>query len=386
MQESRMGGMEYNSIHLAKAMDPAKFKIIFFCPAEGKLTQELRKNNLYSFLYKRPPFFSTSIRISGRYFFNPLATLYNFLAFFLIIPSLALNFKKERVQFVVCKGLLANFYGPLASKFAGISCIWDMQEIILKEKCFGLMRCVLNFWAHRAKGIIAPAKAVRDQFSEEIKKKIVLIPNGIDTDYYSPEVDRRKVRKEWGIGDQEILIGHIARFTYWKGQKVFVQAALEISKEIPHAKFVLVGSPVFEDDAYEKEVKKMADESGFRERFLFPGFRDDLKHVLAALDIFAHSSIEPEGCPLTLLAAMSMGKPVVATRVQGNDEIVNEGQAILVSPNQPDEMAHALLKTIHDKAFSQNLSRLARQRILTQYSLQTYARKCGDFFTSLYAE
>lgn len=387
MQESRMGGIEYNSVHLAKAIDSSSFQIIFFCPCEGKLTRELKQNNLSYVLYKRPPFISTSTRIGKRYTFNPIATLYNFIIFFLIIPSLVGGLKKQKIQIVVCKGLLVNLYGALAARCAGIPCIWDMQEVVSKEKCFGLMRWILNLWAKLVQGIMVPSEAIRDQFSITTQKKIMLIPNGIDTDRYNPEVDRSIVRKEWGIKREEILIGHIARFTYWKGQKVFVQAAVEIVKQIPDAKFVLVGSPVFENDTYEKEVKKMVAESGFGHQFLFPGFRDDLANVIAALDIFVHSSIEPEGCPLTLLIAMGMGKPVIATKVQGNNEIIeNDQQGIFVSPEKPEDIAQAVLRIVKDQAFSQNLSQQARERILDRYSIQAYARDAQAFLERIDAK
>ena len=182
------------------------------------------------------------------------------------------------------------------------------------------------------------------------------------------------------------MIGHIARFTYWKGQKDFVRAAAQIAKEIPNAKFVLVGAPVFEDEAYEKEVKELAHELGLNGRVLFPGFRDDLANVMAALDIFVHCSIEPEGCPITLITAMAMAKPVVSTEVLGNKEIISDStQAVLTPPSESQSLAKALLRIVQDSALMKSMGENARKRILERYSLRAYATACGEVFGKIAA-
>src|SRR5438128_125775 len=91
MQESRMGGIEYNSVQLAGALNPVKFEVIFFCPSEGKLTEMLKAKGLRFILYSRPQFYSTSFRFLNRTSANPFALVWNFLTF----PGIALSLARR---------------------------------------------------------------------------------------------------------------------------------------------------------------------------------------------------------------------------------------------------------------------------------------------------
>lgn len=380
-----MGGIEYNSVHLAEGLDPDRFEIIFLCPGEGKLPGILREKKIPFLFYFRPPFFSTSLKIGGAYVVNPFAVFYNFISLFFIASSLSRLLKKEKFGLIVTKGILANFYGSLASKGAGIRSVWDMQEIVSKRKCFGVFLWMLNAWAFLFAGeIMVSSEAMSAQFWKVLHEKISVIPNGVDTDVYAGNSDPSLIRKEWNIEKGCILIGHIARLTYWKGQKDFLDAASKIAAQMPDARFAVVGSPVFEGDAYEKELKAQASRLGLEGKALFPGFRDDLKKVLAALDIFVHSSVEPEGCPITLITAMAMEKSCVVTDVPGNSEIVEKpDQAILIPPHNPEKMADAVLELCRNADLARRLGQNARRRILQRYSLEAYIRNCSALFSRL---
>lgn len=383
MQESRMGGIEYNSVHLAAALKSGRCQITFIVPGTGPLTERLDLENLSYLICPRPAFISTSFQIGKHAVFNPFATLYNFSLFPMLSLNLAKLLKSHQFDLAVTKGLVANFYGALAARFATIPCIWDMQEIVSKTKAFGIMSWVLNQWAVLfTDKIIVSSKAIAAQFWENIQKKISLIPNGIDTDYYRPDADSNPVRKEWGLSQEEILIAHIARFTYWKGQSDFIKAAALLKDKFPLAKFALIGSPVFENENFENEIKRLSTELGLKKRMLFPGFRNDLRDVLAAADIFVHSSIEPEGCPITLITAMGMGKSCVVTKVEGNDEIVNlpGKQALFVHPENSREIADAITEIIENPELSKQLKQSARERILERYSLKAYAVQSSEVF------
>lgn len=385
MQESEMGGIEYNSLHLARGLDSSRFLVSFLCPGEGKLPGKLRAENFPVIFYRRPRFFSTSFRAGGKTILNPFTTLFNFLAFPFIAFSLAAKIKENKFDAVVTKGLLANFYGALGARLASRPCVWDMQEIVSSKRCFGFFSFVLNFAAGVcASRLIAPSGAIVSQFWTRTREKITIVANGVDTDFYKPRPADATFRKMLGAGEGQILIAHVARFTYWKGQLDFVRACQKIATKFDQARFVLAGSPVFENDNYEKEVKSLVAELGIGGKTVFPGFQEDLAAVLAAADIFVHSSTEPEGCPITLITAMSMAKPVVATNVLGNDEIIQDAsQGLLVPPGNPEAMAGALEKIIQDQALAASLGESARKRILAAYSLQNYARASAKVFEEI---
>lgn len=372
-----MGGIEYNSVHLAKAL-AGQAVVSFVLPGPGPLKDRLEREAIPYSVSTRPPFVSTSFTCGQYSIFNPFSTFYNFLIFPWLAIKLAGKFRKNEHEVIVTKGLLANFYGALAARLSGKPCLWDMQEIVSKKKVWGLLSWILNAWAFLfVDKILVSSGAIAAQFWKANEKKTVLIPNGIDTDYYSSDINPLPVRNEWGVKPDEILIVHIARFTYWKGQRDFIKAAGILKDRIPQARFAVVGSPVFENDDYAREVKHLAESLGLSGRLSFPGFRDDLEHVLAAADIFVHSSTEAEGCPITLITAMAMQKGCVVTDVKGNDEIVNEPgkQALMVPADSPGDIADAISRIVASPELFLQIKKGARLRILERYSLKIYARE-----------
>lgn len=378
MQESRMAGIEYNSLELACELRKSQgTEVTFLCPKKGTLTNLLDQEGFTYDILPRPTFLSTSSRVGSRYLFNPFTTFYDLVLFFPLIFRIHRWLKRNRPSLVVTKGLLANFYGGLGARLARVPVLWDMQEIVSGRKAFGLMRWFLNqaaFWipAH----ITAAAEAIRAQFSRVVQEKITVIPNGISLEHFHPHVDPMPFRKELGIGREIPLVGHVARYTYWKGQMEFVQAAAEVARAKPEARFVLVGAPVFENDVYERQVKKLAQDLKLEKQIFFIGYRADLEQVLAALDIYVHSSIEPEGCPLTLICAMAMEKAVIATSVPGNSEVVQEGiNGLLVEPGNPSALAGAITHLLSAPGERNVFGKAARLRVVEKFSLDQFAAK-----------
>ena len=100
----------------------------------------------------------------------------------------------------------------------------------------------------------------------------------------------------------------------------------------------------------------------------------DLEYVLASLDIYVHSSIEPEGCSLTLLYAMAMEKAVVVTAVQGNDEVVTDGvNGVLVAPKSHTAITEAVLTLVNDPLKRQALGKRARELVKEKFDLERSA-------------
>lgn len=386
MQESRMGGIEYNAIALAKELDKGKFDIFFLCPAEGKLTEKCRYLNIPYSIIKLPKFYSTSLVLGEKFLLlNPFAIMYNFIVFLFSAIRCEKLIKKNKFDIICTKGLLSNFYGSLAALLAKTKCLWDMQDVVDGNRVFGLLRCVVNLWGFfLADYIIAGSQAIAGQFYKFLGKKVIIIYNGITLKEFNPETaDAFKIRREFNIKDEDIIIGHIARFTYWKGQLDFIRAAGIIHNDYPKAKFFLVGGPVFETQRYSELIMSEIRKLRLEEAMIIPGFREDLPDILACFDIFVHSSIEPEGCPLTVIYAMAMAKAIVATAVPGTNELVCDDCGILVPPSCPQEIAQALRKFIDDKTLRLSMGRFARQKAQKMFSLERYSLESERTFLKL---
>ncbi len=157
----------------------------------------------------------------------------------------------------------------------------------------------------------------------------------------------KSIRTEFGIGPSEKLVGTVGELVEAKGQRHLIEAVPIILEKIPTAKFMIVGG-----GELESELREQALRLGFAEFFVFAGFRDDVGNCLDALDLFVLPSIM-EGLNNSIVEAMMMGIPVVATNVGGIPEIVKSGETgLLTPPGDPASLAEAVVELLqnHEKA------------------------------------
>jgi glycosyltransferase involved in cell wall biosynthesis len=170
-------------------------------------------------------------------------------------------------------------------------------------------------------------------------EKIITICNGIDTSPFNRSFDRFKKRRELGIGNEELLVGTVARLAPQKAPLDFVAAALHLLSRRPDTKFIMVG-----DGPLRNLVETFIRKSRQADRILVCGHRTDVPELLAAMDIFVLTSLW-EGMPISILEAMAMAKPVVATDIKGSREVVRDGETgYLVPPRDPVAVGEAVLR------------------------------------------
>lgn len=148
----------------------------------------------------------------------------------------------------------------------------------------------------------------------------VVVNNGIDQQKFDPARQFTDVRKELGIDPAATLLLFIARFTAHKQPLSLLKAFAIALKTLPDMVLLMVG-----DGDQKEEALKLVKEAGIGDKVIFEKFRSDVPDVLAAADIFILPSLW-EGLPIGLLEAMSMGKAVIATNVDGTSEVVTHAQ------------------------------------------------------------
>lgn len=212
-------------------------------------------------------------------------------------------------------------------------------------------------------------------------KRFDVIPNGFDTDEFVPDPQARKeLRAEWGVGDDEILVGLAARYDAMKGHSVMARAAAEAMKRAPHLRFALYGEGVTEDnDALMRDFT----EAGVRDRCLFLGRRDDVQRVHAAMDAACSSSLFGEGFSNTLAESMACGVPAVGTDV-GDTALIVADTGRIVPPDDPMALAAALADLAEmDPQRRRDLGHAARERIVSHYSLPVIVDAYERFYQNL---
>jgi glycosyltransferase involved in cell wall biosynthesis len=185
-----------------------------------------------------------------------------------------------------------------------------------------------------------------------------------------------------GIPNDHLVIGHVGRVTPWKGQHYLIEAFARIANDHPNLSLLLVGSPVFDNDSYQRRLHGLTAQFGLEDRIKFAGYRHDMPDVLAAMDIFAFTSIEKDTSPLALLSAMACGLPIVAFDIAGVRELLaNEEQFLLVPTADVTELSRALLRVIVDEKLRRGLAEAARAQATNELCLEKYSERIEEVFS-----
>lgn len=207
----------------------------------------------------------------------------------------------------------------------------------------------------------------------------VVINNGIDLERFDPARPFADVRRELGIGSDQILVLFIARFTGHKQPLSLLRAFAELAPLDDRLHLLMVGDGDQKEDA-------LAMRSQFRlgDRVTFAGFRQDVPDVLAAADIFVLPSLW-EGLPIGLLEAMAMGKAVIATNVDGSREIVrNEHNGLLVSTDGlVNHLKAAIMRLASDGMLRELLGEAAVKTVSHDFNAAAMTRKIENLYTTI---
>lgn len=216
-----------------------------------------------------------------------------------------------------------------------------------------------------ADAVIANSRAGRDYYVAQGYPwaKIVVIPNGIDTQRFRPDPEaRRHVRSEWGIQDHQQVIGIVGRLDPMKDHPTFLQAASLLSQERKHLRFVCVGDgPAERRDSLHHLTRSLK----LTEQVIWSDGRNDMGNVFNALDLFVSSSIS-EGFSNVIAEAMACGVRCVVTNVGDSAWLVGDAGEV-VPPRDPVALKEAIGKLFDRR---QHTSLQIRQRIVEQFSAE----------------
>lgn len=290
---------------------------------------------------------------------------------------LIIYIKREPPRFIY-SNTIGVLPGAIVAKILGIPHIWHIHEIIVTPKVFGRFLSVMVTLLSNK--VIAVSKAVKDYLTQggllQNSEKVVVVHNGIQTTPFEIATSD-KVKAEFKIHNDDILIGVIGRIHFWKGQDQFIEA-VKILKEMGLANFkALIVGGVFRGYEYLlDELRAKVSAYGLEDVVVFCGYRRDIPEILKALDIVVVPSIFPDPFPTIVLEAMAAGKPVIATAHGGVVEMVQEGSTgFLVPPNRPDILAERIIKLAQDKALRERMGRAGRQRLKEKFTEKQFTEK-----------
>ncbi len=367
-----MGGVEVSTLALARSLDRSRYRPVVIAPAFGPLMDHCRTHQVPALLSQRPRFRSASYRLAGRTLADPLAMAVNPWRLWAASRPLAQHLVACQAGLVLTKGLLAHLYGGWAAQRLGLPCIWHVQDEIPARRASGLYLRTLQAAAQRlATAVVGDAHSIAGQFSQHLSVHVVY--NGVDMGEFSPETPTGSLRTDLDIPHDARLVGNLARLTDWKGQHVLIEAFNRLAPVFPDLHLVLVGSALFDDDSYERRLKRLTAAGPAPDRVHFAGYRTDTARVLADLDIYIHPSLRKDTAPLALLSALATGLPVVISAVPGMLEVVEPDQSALIFPPGDSLALAAHLQALleHPKQ-GEHLAQAARRLAMSRFSVHAY--------------
>jgi glycosyltransferase involved in cell wall biosynthesis len=207
--------------------------------------------------------------------------------------------------------------------------------------------------------------------------RLVVLANGVRA---LPPGDGHAVRAELAIGSDDPVIGVVCVMRPEKAVDSLVRAAALLLPEVPRLRVVVAG-----DGPERPAVQALARELDVADRVLLLGDRMDVPDILAALDVAVLCS-DYEGIPLALLEYMDAARPIVATRVGGIPELIEDGvDGLLVPPRNPPALAEAILALLRDRERGAALGARARERCRREFSVDATVERLQDLYEQLHA-
>jgi glycosyltransferase involved in cell wall biosynthesis len=207
--------------------------------------------------------------------------------------------------------------------------------------------------------------------------KLVYIPNGIPP---LEVVDRPGLRAELELPDGVPVVGAVTVLRDQKAVDVLLRACAIVRERFADVHVLVAG-----DGPERGRLERLRDELGLSATVRFLGNRADVPSLLGLFDVATLSS-DYEGAPLALIEYMAAGLPIVATRVGGVPDMVEDGvSALLVERRSPEQLAAAVIRLLTDRAAAAELGAAARRRQHEEFSLATAARRVAELYERLYA-
>jgi glycosyltransferase involved in cell wall biosynthesis len=232
----------------------------------------------------------------------------------------------------------------------------------------------------RVVAISAAARDVLVQAAGVEPRKIAVIHQGVDPERFHPSADGSGVRREFGIPPDTPVVGMLSAYRWVRDFPTFLDAAELLARERPSVRFLLAG------ERTELAKRELADRHGLWERVTFAGVRTDVPEVLAAMDVVVNCALL-EGLSGAIREALALAKPVVASDVGGNPEIVIDGETgLLVRPRAPAELAAAVGSLLDDRERAARLGAGGRRLVLKEHTRASRAERVEDLYLEALAE
>jgi glycosyltransferase involved in cell wall biosynthesis len=276
-----------------------------------------------------------------------------------------------------------NILWRLACRITGIPIInhvhTDKNYFGSKRVKGGLVRLLDTLTARIPKYFIAVSRHTADSLVRQgyPRERIRVIYNGV-----SDEEPFAKSRISKKLPGDRPIVGCVGRLCEKKGQKDLVLAFCKVLHDYPFADLWLIGNDQQTQGEYEFELRCLVESLGISDRMVFWGHQDGAKELMEQMDILVLPSYD-EGFPLVLLEAMSIGLPVIASRVAGIPEMIVDGETgILIPPGNIEIIGDEIKRLMSNPSLRKSLGEKGRKRVLKEFSKEQMLGQIRELYAS----
>ena len=294
--------------------------------------------------------------------------------------------RRHRIQLVHLQGFGSSLFGRMAAQLTGIPAIVHVHADHRSETGGypAFVRRLDRLLATRTAHVLAVSESVAEFAIEEQgfrPEQITVCRNSIDRQRFRPAtaVERAVARTTFGLPANAPVVACVARLNEVKGVDILVAAWTYVAAALPDAVLLLVG-----DGPQRGALQQQVAGTSWERNVRFAGYRSDVETALWAADLVVVPS-RGEGLSLAALEAMGVGLPVVASRVGGIPEVVQDGTTgILVPPEAPEELARAVVSLLTDAERRARFA-MAASRASVDYDLTAFAEQLAGIYASVLA-
>ena len=355
---SGIGGGQRSLLLLLNRLDKERFTPFVGCLGDSAFAAEVEKTAASIIPLSLPAAHNKTDKVK-RFTLHDLFEDFRQLR---VIIELHRAVKRHAIDLIHANSLSVALLGGIVARINGIPILMHKRY----ATSYGILDRFCERLLHR---VILVSEATRWDFAPVAKQ--TLIYNGVDLDAFQASPEEVATLRTELFSDEycsTVLVGVVTRITPEKGIHFLVRAMQEL-KGRADVKLLIVGGPYFQKDVdYMDTLKQEVADLGIKDSVIFTGFLSDTRIVTSLLDIVLVPSIIPEACPRTIIEAMAVGKPVIATPLGGSKELVTPETGILVPPEDGSAIADAIATLATDGERLAAMGKAARNRAVQLFS------------------
>lgn len=356
------GGAEESLLVMMNAIRDQAIEPVLIVPNQGWLTQRCSEIGIpFEVLYGLP---------------NPLAiNTFSSQARIWIPNALAIArfARRHRAVLIHANTPRTAYQAGLGARLARLPCIVHVHDADPEFLPYSKLRhrLVLTLLSDHFIAVSAATAEVLRTLLPGLHPRISVVYNGMPKQFYE-DACQTDIRAELRLPSDTLLIGSISALSPWKGQDVLIRAFPAVHTRFPQARLLIVGGSqgAASQEQFAAYLRTLVAELGLNDVVHFTGWREDVVSIMRALDLFVHAPTRLDPLPTVVIHACAVGCLIVAARIGGIPEIVEDGiSGLLVPPRDSAALSVAIIQALANRERLAPMRHNARQRFLQRFSV-----------------